>query len=283
MPKPVSVTLAYIDTRPASAAADLSRLAPDDAGAFVDSIPVRYAVKVMGFVSSWSGAGILSKLSSSKAVSILSETPFAKATEILRLMATDARMRVLEDAPRRLKRDFEISLSYPEDTVGASMMVETFAFQPEQLVRDVLTEIRSTNAIQSDVVFVVSPEHELLGAVEPLALLRAESGQQLANIMREDVQSLSARSRLLSVANFEGWDTFTLLPVLSRRNHLVGALSKRVVTEKLDMGTSGAPVASASMTAAVASAFIYSGVAFVKLLADSQPRGRREPNTETAS
>jgi Mg/Co/Ni transporter MgtE len=274
MPRPVSVTLAYIDTRPASAAADLSRLDPEDAGAFVDSIPVRYAVKVMGLVSSWSGASILARMSASKAVGILIETPFAKAVEILRLMETGARTRVLEDAPRRLKRDFEISLSYPEDTVGASMVIETFAFPPEQLVRDVLTEIRSTNAIQSDVVFVVSPEHELLGAVQLLALLRAEGGQKLENIMREDIQCLSARSRLLSVANLEGWDTLTLLPVLSRRNHLVGALSKKVVTEKLDMGNRGIPVASASISAAVASAFIYSGVECVKLLADSQTRVR---------
>jgi len=77
MTKPIAVTLAYIDTRPASAAADLCRLSPIEAGDFIDSIPVRYAVKTLGFASSWSCAKMLEGRAPTKATNILRELPFA--------------------------------------------------------------------------------------------------------------------------------------------------------------------------------------------------------------
>lgn len=283
MTKPLAVTLAYIDAQPASAAADLSRLSPIEAGKLIDSIPIRYAVRVLGFASSWSCSRILTGRTSTKTTNVLRELPFAKAVEILRLMESETREKVLKALPRRLKRNFEISLSYPDDTVGASMTIETLAFQPEQRVQDVLAEIRSNSHVQSDLIFVVSQEYELLGIVDPLTMLRSTDHQRLEDIMRNDLQSLSARSRLASITDNSTWDKFTLLPVLSRRNHLVGALSKTVVTEKLDIGTRHEPTISPSMTAEIAGAFIHTVAELATLLADGKPSRKPKSNLKATS
>jgi len=198
-------------------------------------------------------------------------------------MVSDARDKVLETVPRRLRRVFEFSLSYPDDTVGASMTIETLAFQPEQIVQDVLSEIRSNLHVKGDLIFVVSQDHELLGAVDPLSILRSQGNQRLEDIMRRDIQSLSARSRLISIAEHEAWDTFTLLPVLSRRDHLVGAISKQVVVEKLDLVATHEPIKSPSMTSAIAGALVYSVVELATLMADGKTGNKPKSKSRVTS
>lgn len=283
MSKPYAVTLAYIDAQPASAAADLSRLPPNDASELIDLIPVRYAVKIIELASSWSGAGMLMHLNTSKASSILCEIPSAKATEVLRLMAIEPREKIIRSAPRKLKRQFQISLSYPDDTVGALMVMEILSFQSETMVHDVLFEIRKNLKIKSDLVFVVSPKHELVGVVDALTLLRSNLDDQLADIMSCDVPSLSARSRLSTITDIDAWDKFDVLPVLSRRDYLLGSLSRSALADKTNVNIVSEPIESASLTAAVTSAFIYSAVEFAKMLADGGANTKPQKSHRGAS
>lgn len=277
-----AITLAYIDEHPGSAAADLAALNPNDAAAFLETTPLRYAVKVINFTSSWAGAAMLRHVSATTSAGVLREAPFAKAVEILRLLPSDHRDEVLKATPRRLQRDFELSLSYPGDTVGAAMAVETFAVRPDRLVQDILTELKSNQDVAGDVVFVVAEDHEFLGAVNVLDIIRAPNGATIAHIMSTNIATLSARSRLASVADLDAWDEYSHLPVLSRRDRLVGILSRRHLSQSLETVDPFDDRPSVSILGAVAGTFVYSGVEFAKLMADNKSPKRRTQKRGTA-
>jgi len=77
MNSPSSITLAYMEIKPRSAAADLSTLPAKVAADCLQMVPLRYTTKVMEFASSWSCAAIIQCLPDAISSSILSELPFA--------------------------------------------------------------------------------------------------------------------------------------------------------------------------------------------------------------
>lgn len=269
-----TLTLAYIDTHPGSAAADLAALPAKEAAAFLASIPLRHVTRVIGFASSWAGAGMVQHLPVDTAAGVLRETAYAKAVEILRLMAPDIRETIVKATPRRLQRNFARSLSYPADTVGAAMTIETFAVRPDRLVTDVLSELRSNRRVEGDVVYVVSDAHALLGAADALDLIRAQTGAVMADVMTTDLVSLSARARLASIAGHEAWDVHSHLPVLSRRNHLVGHLSRREVSRRLDTLAPHDSGPGETLLGAIAGAFAHTGAEVARLLIVGDPSRR---------
>lgn len=277
MTKPSPVTLAYVDSQPSSAANDLSILPAGDAASFLETIPHRYAVSVLGFASSWSCAAILEHLPKTVGASMLRDLSFRKSVEILRLMPAERREEIIGATPRRLRRDYERSLSYPSDTVGAVMTIDALAVRPERTVNDVLNELRTNQNALADTVFVVSDDHRLVGAVTPLDLVRSMSTAAIGDVMDASVASISARSRVSSIVQLDAWDKFSVLPVLSRRDHLVGALRRQDIagdTEEFEFGDGD----HTSIVGALLAAFVHSGVEFSRLIAGSRPS--RQPTQQ---
>ncbi len=265
------LTIAFIEKRPLSAARTLAAMEPDDAAAFLETIPARFAANAFSHMGAWPASALLAKMGAASGGAALRELDYPNATAILRLMSEDRRAQLLTELPEKLQRDFETSLSFPEDTVGAQMTTAIVAMARDHTIADAITQIRQSRKPKTDVVFVIDKARKLAGAASPAALLCYPSKTKLGDIMDANVVSLSARARLSAVSALEAWDDYTQLAVVSRQKQVIGALSRKTAQRGADHYALTDAENPTSIAASIASAFFMSGIGLAQLLGDVDP------------
>ncbi len=263
------LTIAYIKRRPASAARVLASLPPEDAAAFLQEIPTRFAVDAVAHMHPWPASLVIQQMGVTSGAAILRELGFADAAKILRLVDPPDRRQFLADLPRRLRRDFESSLAFATGTVGAHMTTTVATLESSESVAAALDLVKQAERGNVEVIFVVDERKRLVGAVTLAALLRHPANTALAELLDTSCTALSAHARLDTVAGLDTWHDYNRLPVVSRRGELIGAISRQALRRAdqaavADMHT-GAPSLAESMTEALAA----SVMGLVDLLGDS--------------
>ena len=270
------LSLAFIDRRPAAAARALTAMDIDDAAAFVEDIPVRYVARVLARLSTWTAAGIVSRVSPAAASAALKSMHYQRAAAVLRLMEPACRRPVLLEMPTRLQRDFHTSLAFPADTVGAFMTTMVLTQPGDHTVADARDQIRRARRVEDAGVVVVDDAHRLLGVVPLLSLLRERGGVPLRDLMDTELTPLSARARLSSVVALEAWDQFSGIPVVSRGKHVIGILGRKTLREAVAMAATGVAAAGNAPPLALVATLgdVIGGL--VGLLVPTKTRGRAD-------
>ena len=243
MARPGSLTLAFIDKRPAAAARVLTSIDADDAAALLGSIPTRYATTALAHMSAWAASCVVSRMNVDKVAATLKGLHYQNAAAILRLLDHEVLAQILDAMPTAIQRDFRRTLAFPADTVGAHMTTSILALREDHNVADARDQIRRAKAADANCVIVVDEAHRLLGLTDPVALLRSPGNTQLTRIIDTDTGPLSARARLAAVADLEAWDRYSSLPVISRQKVVIGVLNRAALRsllqadEQSDSGT----------------------------------------------
>jgi magnesium transporter len=277
-----ALTIAFIDKHPLSAARALSAMDPDDAAAFLETVPTRYAARVMARAGAWPCASIIARMQPADAAAALRELSYQDAAAILRLVQAERRAPILEEAPVKLRRDLELSLSFPEDTVGAHMTTDIAAMERGNTIADMRAQVRRAPGAEADLVYVVNAERRLLGAISAADLLRRSSESSLGDIMDTDIEPISARARLSSVADLEAWNQYAALPVVSRQKHLIGALSRKAAKSIDAARLAAADTLGPSIAAAMAEAFVVSVIGLAQLTTQGAPLAEGDAPREPA-
>ena len=219
------LTLAFLQSRPESAAPVLAELDPADAAAFLDSIPGRLAAPVLAKMTPWSAARCLELIAPGRAAGALQRMPYLDATSLLRLIAEDRFEIVLAEMRDAVANDFRNSLKYPKGTVGAWMDYTVPTFDADTAAADALKFAkRRRNRVDSHI--FVDQEGAFAGAVGIGDLLRSDGKAPLAEIMDRSVRPLSNRAMLSSVSSLPDWDRYSMLPVVGRRRNVLGGLTR---------------------------------------------------------
>ncbi|MEO1250747.1 MAG: hypothetical protein AAFW81_00195 [Pseudomonadota bacterium] len=268
MTNPSALTISFLDKRPVSAARALSEMEASDAAAFLETAPARIVVKVVAHMNAWPASRLLDLMAAPAAASVVREMEFAAAAAILRLLDDAWATELMGFLPDKLRRDLETSLSFPDDTVGAQMTTAVLALTGEQTVADAFALAKASDKTRAETIFIVDDERRLMGAVSAARLLKASPGVALSAIADDAVEALSARARLISIANLEAWESHAELPVLSRKKQLIGALPRAAARSlSRPRGHSPAPE-QGSILGAIAGAFFASAIGLGRLLAD---------------
>jgi magnesium transporter len=161
---------------------------------------------------------------------LVRDLSFAEASAILRQIEPGIRNQLLEELPRRLRRDFEMSLAFPTDTVGAHMTTAIATLSEDAKTADALELIKQMERDHTDVILVLNDKHKLVGAVTVTSLLRHPTHIPLVDQLDTSCVTLSAYARLDAVAGLDAWDDYNQLPVVSRRGEVIGTVSRKAVT-----------------------------------------------------
>ena len=115
-------------------------------------------------------------------------------------------------------------LSYPEDSAGGLMDLETVMVRADVSLDVVLRYLRRRGEIPAatDTLFVVDRDSKFLGLLPLTRLLTEEPSQLVVNVMQSNVEGIPAETRATEVANlFERRDWITA-PVVDGENRLLG-------------------------------------------------------------
>lgn len=230
MPDTPELTIAFIKRRPESAGRVLAAMRPAVAAAFLQSIPTRFAVEAVAHMNPRPASALIRKMGVTSGAALLRDLSFAEASAILRQIEPGIRSQLLEELPRRLRRDFEMSLAFPTDTVGAHMTTAIATLSEDAKTSDALELIKQMERDHTDVILVLNDKHKLVGAVTVTSLLRHPTHISLVDQLDTSCVTLSAHARLDAVAGLDAWDDYNQLPVVSRRGEVIGTLARKAVS-----------------------------------------------------
>jgi magnesium transporter len=271
MSETAPLTLAFLERQPMAAARTLAALEPVEAAALLDHAPTRQITEVLAHAGPWSASRILQRMEPENAAAVLRAVDFRQAVAILRFAGTEEQDRLLRAAPTKLRRDFQSSLAYPEDTVGGHMTTKVLAMTGSHTVADALHEMGRAETREGDphAVYVTDRQRKLLGVATAGVLLGQRPENSLDEIADGSIDQISARSRLSTVVHLEGWDRFPALPVISPRRHLLGALPRAALRRFAEVEEAEGLEAESSIPGAMAGAFLFSALELARLLIEN--------------
>jgi magnesium transporter len=118
-------------------------------------------------------------------------------------------------------------LSYPEDSAGGLMDLETVMVRADVSLDVVLRYLRRRGNIPAatDTLFVVDRENKFQGLLPLTRLLTEEPSQLVSQVMQSEVEGITAETKANEVASlFERRDWITA-PVVDDQNHLLGRIT----------------------------------------------------------
>ena len=152
---------------------------------------------------------------------------------------TDDLADILQDLPDRVIRQvlhamgdqdrirLEAVLSYPEDTAGGLMNVDTITVRPNVTLDVVLRYLRLRGRIpeMTDYLIVVDPQDQYLGLLSIADLLTKAPGATVAEVMVRDMEPIVAATPAKEVASrFEQLDLVSS-PVVDSQGKLLGRIT----------------------------------------------------------
>jgi magnesium transporter len=279
-----ALTIAFLARRPMAAARVLAAMDAGDAAAFLETIPLRFAARALTYMSAWPAAVILTRMTAAGGAGVVRELHYQDAAAILRLTEPAVRSGILEHLSASLRRDFQTSLSYPEDTVGAHMDVAVVTLGRGHTIADACDQIRRADqgpAAQQEI-FVLYSSRKLAGVVPMSALVQYAPETTIGDVTDEGIAAISARARIADIVDLEDWDEHSQLPVVSRRQHFIGALSRRSIRRATEVSALRDADAAPALPISLAGAMVTSVSGLLGMLMAPSGSARR-PDAETGS
>ncbi|WXT99963.1 MAG: Magnesium transporter MgtE [Catillopecten margaritatus gill symbiont] len=118
-------------------------------------------------------------------------------------------------------------LSYPEDTAGGLMNIDIITVRDDVNVRTVIRYLRLLKEmpIDTDQIFVVDRAYKYIGSIHVSTLLTNEAEQNIAPLINQDLQPISAKLPEREVAHLFEQRNLISAPVIDENNELIGRIT----------------------------------------------------------
>ena len=176
-------------------------------------------------------------------IAVLSNLEPRLAQKILRNFPSDRTEEITPHLPDNLGDQWELNLSYPEDTIGRLMEPAYGILEEKVTVAEAIDHVREKD--KENIIFtygyVVDKDKKLLGVIVMRDLLLAEPGDLLSDIMIENpfwfTPDTSERQAMLDVVHRH----YPLYPVCSDDGVLLGIVQGYVLFEEHALEVSAQP------------------------------------------
>lgn len=224
------LTLAFIDRHPAVAARILAARPASEVSAFLASIPAPHACRLLTTLDARTASAVLARMDHDLAAAMIRDLGFSEAAAILRQMDATKRKGLLAALPARQRAQFEASLFFAPNTVGALMTTKINVLLTSDSCKTALELIKGDAGAASDVIFIHDQQRKFKGTIRLLSLLKRSDKTSLVDLADTSVVALSPHASVDQVSGLSAWDKDTTLPVVSRRGEVIGALPRRALT-----------------------------------------------------
>jgi len=216
-----------IELNHADIAAVLEEMEDDDLLKVFRILPKDLAADVFSYLEVEHQQVIITSLSDRDAANIINNLMADDAADLMEEMPASVVKRLLTNANAEARRDINHLLRYPEDSAGSLMTVEYVDLKEDQTVTDAIDRIR-TKGVDSETInnlYVLDKSRRLVGIVTLRGILLSQPDAIIADIMEENVISVTTMTDQEEVANqFKKYD-FTVMPVVDNENRLVGIIT----------------------------------------------------------
>ena len=275
MPEHPRLTLAFLAHAPGSAAQVLEGIEPEQAAAFLNDVPARIAAPVVSCMSSWTAARSIARLPPHSAAAVLHNMHFHDAAGIVRLIGSGRRAAILDALPARLSKRLHNALTYPAGSVGAWIDPEIPAFAETASVADVFRYLSNVH-VASHLFLHHEEDGRFTGAIPVTTLMKSAGSRALSELPIRRIRPLSSRATLSSVAFLDEWDEFLMLPVVGRRQTVVGGLSRAAMRRGMHEHRTTRDLVPGSVAGHMLAAFATTCAGLLRIATKAERQPRRE-------
>ena len=217
----------------------LSSLHPAEIGSLIESLPRAEREVVWNIVDPDDAGETLLHVNDDLRASLIAGTDDADLLAALDGMEVDDLADILEDIPERVtnqvllsldqqnRKRLEAVLSYPVDSAGGLMNVDTVTIRPDVELDVVLRYLRLRGQLpdNTDSLFVVNRYNEYMGTLSVSDLITHDPETVVAEIMASDATAIDANMHQAAVAKlFEERDLVSAA-VVDENNKLIGRIT----------------------------------------------------------
>jgi len=199
-------------------------------------LPKDMAADVFSYMDVDNQQYIITSLSEKDAAGIIDNLMADDATDLLEEMPANVVKKILASASAETRTAINQLLRYPEDSAGSIMTVEYVDLKENLTVAQAIERIRNVGVDSEtiNICYVLDSRRKLIGTVALRYLLLSQPDEVIADIMHENIISLTTLMDQEEVARqFKKYD-FTAMPVVDNENRLVGIITVDDVVDILE-------------------------------------------------
>ncbi len=221
----IDLALAFLESKPAGAAAVLEQQSAEQVAGFLRDSPHGHAAAVLEKMLPQYVADICRQLEPAVSARFLSEMDIDLVVAVLRYSDDRLTGEVLEHLPERTKITCRLLLQYSAEAVGAWMVANIMTLPHDCTAQEARERLASDqDSLEGDSVYVVDRERKVQGSVDVGSLLRAAPDTPITSMMKENSEAISGRVPLVTAANHPVWSHGDTVAVINRNQQIVGML-----------------------------------------------------------
>lgn len=235
------LTISFLEKHPVDAARALERMPGQAAGDAVAGVGRHLAASVMEKTLPQAAARILRHTEDKNAAEIVEEMETVAASRVIAAFGAEKAgsiLKAMSGARRKAIRKFT---AFPAGSAGALMETNPAVFRRSSTVKEAVSALKRKKSRTTGGIYVVDDEFRLAGALPAITLIKAESQRTLDTLVDQGSPSVSAWTTLSALASHPGWERRRFLPVVERREVLVGEVHYWRVAEAMARQASTSP------------------------------------------
>ncbi len=216
----------YFEQDIQSAARSLEMMTEDEAARVLENLPASLAVKALQNLQVSYAAALLENAEPDLFEEILTALEPQHAATVFMHLPQEAREKLLERLPKKLRLQVQDLLTYPEDSMGRLMTTKFLSFHKNVTVQQAVERIRSLakKNFPKSYAYVIDDGDHLVGVVNMHDLMLALPEQTLESLMRKDVFAIHCFVSREDAADEMSKRRYFAVPVVDGQNRILGII-----------------------------------------------------------
>ena len=268
----------FVAADSALAARALEELAPDVAGALIDTVADPVSVTVLAAMLPHHAARCIATLPPEGAVRYLSKLTSRQASLILRNLPSPTRTALLAGMPTAQAMRIRLTLNHAATAVGAWMYPVTLSLPIDCDLAEAKRRLKAEENYPFNQIYVVDKSGKLLGMVMVAQLFsQADDSVSIRDILRSNERPVHSGLSLAQAMSGTDWNRADFLPVTDREGTFIGILRYADLRAAMARVSSSGEVDGPDRKVLGITENIYLSLADLLSVCLSAERNRREP------
>jgi magnesium transporter len=185
------------------------------------------AAYILEFLSLDQQLKIAEHLPKQNLIQVLSQMHSDDQTDLFKYLPYSLQQSIYTELSPEIQQQIQHLAKYPEESAGAIMSSDYVAVSPELNITQAIEQIRKIAKNRETVylIYVVDPDHKLLGVASLREMILADPNQNITDVMRTDLIMGDVNEDQESIAEKLHYYDFIALPIVDQQQRLVGIVT----------------------------------------------------------
>ena len=229
----------FLTNHPRDAARIIENLKTAEIVQLLNTMPEKLAGRAVSHLNIDTSVHYLQMISIEKTVAIIDTLPFDFVSLLIKRMPKDIQEKLLELISPETASFLNITLNYPEETIGAMMDPFVFTLCEDITVGEAMKRLQKQTEFNLYYIYILTSDHKLTGVLSITEIFRSKATQVLSSVMTKKVVKILVDIHYKLILKHPGWQDFHVLPVVDNNDIFQGIIEYSVLRRFEDSKVEG--------------------------------------------